>query len=613
VKRTEIIPRIKVPPSEGSGPQPAARDGDETVHLRGPAQGDGTEPTHGPSGRLDTKYAVLEKIADGGMGVVYLARDHQLGRDVAIKRLHRSSLSDPHLKSRFFREAKAVAALNHIHIVHLYDLGEDREGPFIVMEYVAGPPEMSPNKTPPTPFTLADLVHGDGPLSVGAAVDMMLKVCAAIEYAHGCNVIHRDLKPSNILLNETREPKVVDFGLARRLTTEESRLTVPGEKMLSLGYGAPEQESDAGTADERADIYGLGGLLYFSVTGKNPRYFRESDLPESLRATVARALETDRNARWPSVAEFAETLRLVKAPSTIEMPTVKTTWRCKWCDAVNPVVIRYCGKCGWDGGETCAECGSETRVGIQFCGACGADAREYESATLLRKRMRELTDAGSFDAILEQAGRISGFKPIGRNGRRMVDEINGFLDHARHATTRRSQLEALIRQDIVDENYERAEKYIAEYDGICKDSAFSEELTGIPRRILERNLRRIRQAIAAREWDYGRQVCRDTLESVAPGNSEVQGLRRSIRRHLLAGRARNAVVVLVVLFFVYVFSAAPVYRLVGESRGRAYDSLYGFVAILEETTVLRPVLDAYARLWNAEGMFTPSADAPIIE
>ncbi len=144
---------------------------------------------------------------------------------------------------------------------------------------------------------------------------------------------------------------------------------------------------NASAVDERADVYGLGGLLYFSITGKNPRYFRESDVPEVLRAPLVKALETDRNRRWGSALEFAQALERIQAPSTTELPSVRTTWRCKWCDTVNPLSLQFCGMCGWDGGEECAECGAAMRFGVRYCGECGADAREYEMARLLHQRL----------------------------------------------------------------------------------------------------------------------------------------------------------------------------------------------------------------------------------
>ena len=257
------IPRITIEPSpqDGSGSESALP---RTIRMDTtdlPPPGKPKAPVDAPETILSDQYELLEKIGDGGMGVVYLARDRKLARFVAIKRLHRSALTRANLRERFFREAKAIAALTHVHIVHVYGLSDDHHGPYIAMEYVAGPREYSPDKTPPRPFTLADLVHRKGPLSLGRAMDLILKLCDAVGYAHENGVIHRDLKPSNVLLGEDGDPKIVDFGLARRTSPEDSQLTVPGERMLSLGYGAPEQEMDASLSDERADVYGLGALF----------------------------------------------------------------------------------------------------------------------------------------------------------------------------------------------------------------------------------------------------------------------------------------------------------------------------------------------------------------
>jgi serine/threonine-protein kinase len=236
------------------------------------------------SDRLFDHYAIYSKIGDGGMGVVYLARDKRLDRFVAIKRLNIQAQTIPALRQRFLCEARAVAALSHVHIIHIYALGEDEDGPYIVMEYIAGPDDPELQKEPPTgglnkpnsPLTLDNYVSKHGQYNLEDACVLVSKIGRAVAYAHASGVIHRDLKPSNILIDKTNEPKIVDFGLARLMHKEgDEELTVPGEKLLSVGYGAPEQETDARQSDERADVYGLGGLLYFLLTGQNPRYFRE--------------------------------------------------------------------------------------------------------------------------------------------------------------------------------------------------------------------------------------------------------------------------------------------------------------------------------------------------
>ena len=209
MSKTVAIPRIEVPPA-GSGDDSGKHSASErrTILLAPPVDAQQSAPVS-----LTSSYGILEKIGDGGMGVVYLARDRKLGRYVAIKRLNKAGLSDASLRKRFFREAEAIAALQHSNIVHVYALAEDDEGPYIVMEYVAGPSSGSPDKQPPRPFTLADKVHRDGPPPVSEALSLIIKVGRAIEYAHGCGVIHRDLKPSNILIDHVGEPKIVDRGL----------------------------------------------------------------------------------------------------------------------------------------------------------------------------------------------------------------------------------------------------------------------------------------------------------------------------------------------------------------------------------------------------------------
>src|SRR3989339_127752 len=156
MKNTEIIPKIKVEPRIISDASSTPKRLDETVRISDADLGIRPNNDDTKTGfkleSLDEQYAILDKVGDGGMGIVYLAQDKKLGRYVAIKRLNRASLSNPVLKERFSREAKSIAALNHIHIVHIYSLGEDDEGPYIVMEYVPGPPETSPSKTPHTPF-----------------------------------------------------------------------------------------------------------------------------------------------------------------------------------------------------------------------------------------------------------------------------------------------------------------------------------------------------------------------------------------------------------------------------------------------------------------------------
>jgi serine/threonine protein kinase len=613
MKNDESIPLIKVAPkptADTSSQKPPTETNARTVVISEQEMQETANPHS-----LTSQYTILEKIGEGGMGVVYLARDRKLGRYAAIKRLSRSALSHASLKERFMREARAVAALNHIHIVHIYSLGEDDDGPYIVMEYLAGPQEASPGKTPPAPFTLADRVNRNGPLLVNDAVDLVMKICKAVEFAHACGVIHRDLKPSNILLDETGEPKIVDFGLAHVADQNADPLTVPGEKMLSLGYGAPEQEQDASLTDERADIYGLGAILYFSITGKNPRYFRENDVPETLRMPILKALETDREKRWPNVRDFTSALNMIKEPSKIELPTVKTTWRCKWCDTVNPIAIQFCGKCGWDGGELCPECGSETRVSIQFCGNCGADAREYEQAALLLRRLKQFQEQKQFELIPPHAERIASFRPVGLSGQKLVEQIRTLSREAQDAVARRDKLREAVAAELTAQNYERAKEYVDEYNRLATDNIFANALKDMPDLTVKRDLERARKAIVDREWDYAERTCQWILNNISKDNAEAQKILSVIGRQRRQTRRRRTVILLVGLFVLYLLSAAPAFRLAGNPPAGACTRIYTPVIAIHDSTFLQKPLEIYAAWFGATNLFRSqglTAELPMV-
>ena len=554
---------------------------------------------------LESQYQLIDKIGDGGMGVVYLARDRRLGRVVAIKRLNAHCLSEPHLKERLFQEARAVASLNHIHIVHIYALGEDTDGPFIVMEYIAGPKSDEPGRKPSPPFTLADRVHREGPLALDLAISLVEKLCRAIEYAHSCGVVHRDLKPTNVLLDESGEPKIVDFGLARVRTDQATPLTQPGEKMLSLGYGAPEQEADASLADERADVYGLGALLYFCITGKNPRYFRQNDLPEVLRMPIVKALETDREQRWTEVKALRTALMMAQTPNDTTVSTGKVTWRCKWCDTVNPTLIRFCGKCGWDGGEFCAECGSESRFGTQYCGVCGADAKAYETARRVLEQMRLNIERKEFALVGQEEHHISGFRPQGVNGRRLVEQVRELGEKARAALRRRTALRTEIEREMLAHHYEQVRKYIEEYNTLAFDGDFDEMAKTLDRLQFERDIERLRGAVAAGHWDYASRL---GSEIASRPSADADRLRQRIRRHFRWRRSLRWAAAALILFSLYLASAAPLYRFGGDSR--VFRMVMGPAVWLRTNTVLRLPLDAYARFFGIDPAFLPPPPAP---
>ena len=613
--------RIQVTPAaDSSRPRrPAVDPFEKTVLLRDAAAGrerSSSPAAESPQENLFQYYTIINKIGDGGMGVVYLARDKRLGRFVAIKRLNAQGQRVPSLRQRFLQEARAVAALTHIHIVHIYALGEDQDGPYIVMEYIAGPDNKPAGRTtepdhPTPPLTLDQLVARNGQLAMAEAVTLLIKVGRAVSYAHSCGVIHRDLKPGNVLLDKSNEPKIVDFGLARILRGEEDKLTVPGEKLLSLGYGAPEQEQDASLSDERADVYGLGALLYFALTGQNPRYFREQDIPVPFRDVLVKALATDRDQRFSSAAAFTEALQATQDKTHVAIPTVKTTWHCKWCDTVNPLSLRYCAECGWDGGETCPECGVETFVGVQFCGTCGADARAYEALQHVLQRMRAAMEQRLFERVLSLGGRVHGFEAAGPSGRRLQKEAQELREKAERNLARRDELREQIPLELRAENFERAMAFIREIRTLDEGQhLYEEEERRIPEQTLARDLGRAHRAIRTRDWETASRLCDEILRRFSPENPEGLRLRRRIAVHRGVVQTGWMAAAAAVLAALYLLSLPPLAR---SARGPLASVLRGFYRPAWNCYAEGPFAGALSRyndLWGAPDLAVCFAATP---
>ena len=568
----------------------------------------GAEDVQPPTGKrgISDDYAICGKVGDGGMGVVYLARDKRLGRYVAIKRLNEKALADPVLRQRFLQEARAVAALNHAYIVHIYALGEDALGPYIIMEYVSGPTqtevvsEGSQETLPPKNMTLEQFINRNGPMTADEAVAMILKIARTIVYAHSCGVIHRDLKPANILLDPSEEPKLVDFGLAR-IAPREGRtamaeLTVPGEKLISLGYSAPELEQDASTSDVRADIYSLGAILYFLLTGRNPRYYREQDVPAFLREVLRRSLETVREQRYRTAQDFVRALTDAASHGRTVAPTIKTTWRCKWCDAVNPISTKFCAECGWDGSEHCLECGAETFVGQQFCPSCGADCRMYEHVASIVKLMDQAWEERHFERIATIAGRLHGFEPAGPTGRKLLSDAHNRVEEAERKVARRNRLATLIPNELKAENYERAQAFIEEFRTLNEDAlVYEEELRAIPAKILARDLVRIRQCIRGHDWGTARLLV-GNLAAKYGNVPEYQDVRACVEAHGRRLRRMAWGIGTVAVLAVYVLSLPWVARLTGGTLGVALRAFYLPVRLVGAIPPIGAGLDRYIAL-----------------
>jgi predicted Ser/Thr protein kinase len=207
---------------------------------------------------LGAHYDLDCEIGRGGMGVVYRGRDRRLKRTVAIKVLPPELAFRREIRSRFMREAQTAAQLNHANIVDIFSVDETEMFVYFVMAYIRGD-------------NLAKQVHDRGPLDPEEARCILRDVADALAYAHAQGVIHRDIKPDNIVIEaDTRRAMVTDFGLARAITDGESRLTASGMAMGTPTYMSPEQAAGDRDLDGRADLYSLGAVAYYMLTGAPP-------------------------------------------------------------------------------------------------------------------------------------------------------------------------------------------------------------------------------------------------------------------------------------------------------------------------------------------------------
>jgi len=258
------------------------------------------------------RYQIISEIGRGGMATVYLAKDPNFEREVAIKILPRAFLHDPQFRARFEREAKTIAALEHQSIVPVYDFGEEDEQPYIVMRLMTG-------------GSLADKLK-NGKLPLEQATKIVTRIAQALDAAHAKGIIHRDIKPGNILFDQYDNAYLTDFGIAR---IAEGGSTLTGTTILGTpAYMSPEQVQGDREIDGRSDIYSLGIIFYHMLTGKPPYQaatpakimmmhvleplpdIRKSlpNLPVAYEQVLLNALAKDPDERYATAGEFAASL-----------------------------------------------------------------------------------------------------------------------------------------------------------------------------------------------------------------------------------------------------------------------------------------------------------------
>ena len=278
------------------------------------------------------RYQILAPIGEGGMALVFLARDLRTGHDVAIKFLRPEYKQNPDFLSRFQREANAASKMSHHNIVNLLDVGTT-ENPYIVIEYVNGK-------------TLKDIIRDSKTLPEDVSVQIAIRILSALQHAHQAGIIHRDIKPQNILVNQKGYIKVSDFGIARMVGTKTA--TIPDADKSVMGtvhYFSPEQ-AQGEMATVSSDLYSVGVVLYEMLTGKvpfdgetpvaialqhvqvRPRPLREinPDVSPSVEAVVMKALEKGPVNRYHTALEMAQALKIaLQSPekeNTLDTPVL---------------------------------------------------------------------------------------------------------------------------------------------------------------------------------------------------------------------------------------------------------------------------------------------------
>ncbi|CAI6023558.1 Stk1 family PASTA domain-containing Ser/Thr kinase [Cohnella sp. JJ-181] len=275
---------------------------------------------------LGGRYELLSRVGGGGMALVYKARDILLNRFVAVKVLRQQFMHDDEFVRRFRREAQSAAALSHPNIVSIYDVGQEEDTHYIVMEYIDG-------------ANLNEIIRERAPLPVNEAVRIASQICDALDHAHQSQIIHRDIKPHNILIGTNGRVKVTDFGIARAATS--STITQTGSVVGSVHYFSPEHAKGVATG-EKSDIYSLGIVLYQMLTGRLPflgespisvalKHLQEPfedprlvnpSIPQSVENVILRSMRKNPLERYASAQDMLDDLATSLQPQRLNEPRV---------------------------------------------------------------------------------------------------------------------------------------------------------------------------------------------------------------------------------------------------------------------------------------------------
>lgn len=423
------------------------------------------------------RYELKEELGRGGMATVFLAYDPFFQREVALKIIPREFLHDSTFKSRFLREAKTIAILEHPAIVPVYDFGEEDGQPFLVMRYLPG-------------GSLTNRLENSH-LSLSQSVQVMNRIAPGLDEAHQLGIIHRDLKPDNILFDQRDDPYLTDFGIAK-LAEEQKSLTQTGLIIGTPAYMSPEQ-ANGEKIDGRSDIYALGIILFQMLTGQLPYEANtpiglimkhitqpipqilaiQPDLPSGCEDVIAKALAKEPDDRFSTATELAGALRdvsnerfisskhaeskrtkrrtttstlkritprePVKKLPTPTTETEKDTIICPKCQTANDELMRFCTTCGAQLRVDCPLCHTSNRVDESQCANCGANLQELRSKRKYLQKARRDSLAKRDQAFKEKAAR------------QLRTRMEELFEESRHRKTRASavrQLEQLVKTAV---------------------------------------------------------------------------------------------------------------------------------------------------------------------
>ena len=326
-----------------------------------------------------SRYEVQETLGKGGMGEVLLATDTRLNRKVAIKRMLGDAAKSQTAVRRFLTEAQSIAALNHFNIVQIHDYGRDKDGPFLIMEYVGG-------------GSLLDKCR-EGALPLEEAVELTCQLCDGLSRAHDAGIIHRDIKPANILLTTDGLPKLTDFGLARQDAGDTGQ-TMAGAVLGTLDFMPPEQRKDAALTDARSDLWSLAATLYQMLTGRSPKIIKFNNVPQSLQDVLGKALEDEKDDRYQTAREFRDALRAAQQGAGSEELEEGS---CPGCGTKNPTSRKFCRECATSLEAECLSCSAVLPMWEKVCDSCGT-----KQVDLLDERRSQMaSDQSEAESLLK--------------------------------------------------------------------------------------------------------------------------------------------------------------------------------------------------------------------